>query len=174
MHGVILYGPPAAGKDTVTKSLCKIDPRYRLFHRIKFGAGRTEGYRMVSAAEVNRLRETGEILWENRRYDATYLVDRGFLAQELFEAWPVLHLGQPEAIPAILGAFPASRWLVVYLWCPRSVAERRVITRATGDVAERMQAWDATEPISADLSIDTSGTEASDAAVIIDATVRRG
>jgi guanylate kinase len=172
MRGVILYGPPAAGKDTVTKSLSDVDPRYRLFRRIKVGSGRTEGYRLATVAEVDRLRAAGEILWENRRYGATYFVDRGFLAEELSEAWPVLHLGQPDAIPAIRGAFPPDCWLVVYLWCSRPVAERRVVARDTGDVAARMQAWDATEPISADLSIDTGCMEAGDAAALIDAAVR--
>lgn len=172
MHGVILYGPPAAGKDTVTESLSKIDPRYRLFHRIKLGAGRIEGYRLATVAEVERLRKAGEILWENRRYGATYIVDRSFLSQELSEAWPVLHLGQPEAIPVIRGAFPSGHWLVVYLWCSRPEAERRVVARDTGDVAERMQAWDATAAISADLSIDTGDTDAGDAAALIDAAAR--
>lgn len=172
MGGVILYGPPAAGKDTITKSLSKIDPRYRIFRRIKVGTGRVEGYRLATVAEINRLRAAGEILWENQRYGATYLVDRGFLAEELSEAWPVLHLGQPDAIPVIRRAFPPGCWLVVYLWCSRPVAERRVVARETGDVAERMRAWDATEPISADLSIDTGITDAGDAAAVIDAAAR--
>jgi guanylate kinase len=170
-NGVILYGPPAAGKDTVTRALGNIDSRYRLFHRIKVGAGRADGYRMATAAEVDRLRAAGEILWENRRYGATYVVDREHLAHELTEARPVLHLGQSKAIPAILGAFPAGCWLVVYLWCARTVAERRVVARDTGDVAQRMQAWDATEAIRADLMIDTGETAADEAAAMINAAV---
>ena len=33
--GVILYGPPAAGKDTITGELLALDPRYRQFSRLK-------------------------------------------------------------------------------------------------------------------------------------------
>jgi hypothetical protein len=41
--GVILYGPPGAGKDTVTAALTSPDARFQLFRRIKAGAGRTMG-----------------------------------------------------------------------------------------------------------------------------------
>lgn len=39
--GVILYGPPGAGKDTVTAELVQQDPSYALFERLKAGPGRT-------------------------------------------------------------------------------------------------------------------------------------
>lgn len=77
------------------------------------------------------------------------------------------------AISAIKRAFPKSDWLVVHLWCPRDVAERRAIERETGDVAERMAAWDVTESLTEGFFIDTAETSAVEAAAIIDAAVRR-
>jgi len=35
--GVLLYGPPAAGKDTVSAALIAVDARYVLFERLKVG-----------------------------------------------------------------------------------------------------------------------------------------
>lgn len=48
MPAVMLYGPPAAGKDTVTEALIRLDRSYRLYQRLKVGAGRTDGYRMTT------------------------------------------------------------------------------------------------------------------------------
>lgn len=171
--GVILYGPPAAGKDTVTTELIVRNPRYRQFRRLKLGEGRTAGYRMSTPQEIAELRASDDIVWENHRYGAAYYVDRSFLARELSHAWPILHLGQTLAVSAIRRAFPDTEWLVVYLWCPREVAERRVIERGTGGVGERMAAWDATERLSEALFLDTANVSATDAAAHIDLAASR-
>ncbi|MBN1170560.1 MAG: kinase, partial [Micromonosporaceae bacterium] len=63
--GVVLYGPPAAGKDTVTVALNALDPRFVPFPRIKVGAGRATGYRMAAESEVEALRAQGHVIWEN-------------------------------------------------------------------------------------------------------------
>ncbi|MEU5963877.1 kinase [Micromonospora parva] len=157
MRGVILYGPPAAGKDTVTAALRDLDPRYALFERLKVGPGRTRGYRMADETTLDQLRRSGDVVWENHRYGARYVVDRPFLTQQLSAAVPVVHLGQRQAIAAVTRAVPAASWWVVYLWCPRDVAERRISARQTGDAGARLRAWDDTEPLpDADLTIDTA------------------
>jgi hypothetical protein len=48
MPAVILYGPPAAGKGTVTKALTRLDNSYWLYQSLKVGPGRTAGYRMAA------------------------------------------------------------------------------------------------------------------------------
>lgn len=165
MRGVILYGPPAAGKDTITHALRKLNTRYALFPRLKAGGGRTVGYRMTTEAALDTLRARDEIVWENRRYGALYSVDRPTLLEQLTDQVPVLHLGQVEAVDAVVRAIPAARWLVVYLWCPRDVATERITARGTGDVEARLRAWDETKPIQhADVSINTAETTADDAA----------
>jgi ATP-dependent 26S proteasome regulatory subunit len=35
--GVILYGPPGAGKDTITAELSRLRPEFTLFQRLKAG-----------------------------------------------------------------------------------------------------------------------------------------
>ncbi|MGW4214801.1 AAA family ATPase [Lentzea sp. NPDC004789] len=168
MRGIVLYGPPASGKDTVTEALTRLDPSYRLYRRLKAGPGRTSGYRMTNAAHVDELRSSGDIVWENRRYESVYVVDRPSLRECLENHVPVVHLGQLEAIEAIQEAFPDAVWTTVYLHCPREEALARIVSRATGDVDARVSAWDATESFpEADLSIDTSQTSPADAAALV-------
>lgn len=156
-QGVILYGPPAAGKDTITEALHRLDPRYSLFRRLKAGGGKTTGYRMTTNTALDELRENGELIWENRRYGAVYAVDRPALLGHLASGRPVLHLGQLEAIEAVTEATPGAHWTVVHVWCPRDVAKERLTTRNPEDVGDRLSAWDQTLPLdSAELTINTA------------------
>ncbi|MGH2941284.1 MAG: hypothetical protein ACRDLN_00705 [Solirubrobacteraceae bacterium] len=41
--GVALYGPPASGKDTITRALTELDARYVHYLRLKAGSGRSDG-----------------------------------------------------------------------------------------------------------------------------------
>ncbi|MGE0300554.1 MAG: kinase [Dehalococcoidia bacterium] len=167
--GVVLYGPPAVGKDTVTGALHQLDPRYGLFRRLKAGPGRTAGYRLTDEAAIAALRQGGQIVWENRRYGALYVVDRPALVAHLDQGVPVVHLGQAEAIDPVLAVVPDARWLVVALRCPRDVAAERITARATGDTAERLHRWDQTPELDRPgvLAIDTARTTPHDAAAQI-------
>ena len=162
--GIVLYGPPASGKDTITDALIRLDPRCQHFPRLKVGPGRRVGYRMTTFAELDRLDAAGDLAWRNQRYSATYAIDTPELRTRLDEHMPVLHLGQPEAIDAVTAATPNADWLVVALWCPREVAAQRLTDRDPTDVAARLAVWDATPPLPApDLAIDTGATAPSDA-----------
>ena len=174
MRGVILYGPPASGKDTVTAALHELDNRYQQFQRLKAGPGRTAGYRMTTKDELAALHASGGVVWENHRYGSVYVVDAPGLRQQLAEAVPVVHLGQVEAIDAVRQALPEVEWTVVALTCPRHVAEQRIVQRQTGDTWERLRAWDETEPvtIAADVTIDTSQNPPDLAAKLVDKAAR--
>lgn len=168
MKGVILYGPPAAGKDTITCELLRANSALQAFERLKVGEGRTTGYRIATAQQIAKLRERGEIVWENRRYGAVYVVDRPSLTHSLASGIPIVHLGQVEAIDAVVRAAPCAKWLVVYLWCPRQAAESRLIGRGSVDLAARLQAWDETrKPTNADLTINTADLTPRQAAQLI-------
>ncbi|MFB7722322.1 kinase [Nocardia sp. NPDC056100] len=168
---VMLYGPPAAGKDTVTKALANADPTFVLFKRLKVGGGRTDTYRITTDDQIAALARAGEIIWQNSRYDATYAVDRPEIQKMLMANMiPVLHLGQAEAIDVIRSAIPDVRWTVVELWCPKDLAEQRIRARNTNDVAARLVAWDETPrliPGQVDLGIDTSQTAPTESAIKI-------
>lgn len=155
MRGVILYGPPASGKDTITRELRQLDPAYIQFPRIKAGPGRTTGYRMTTPADIQRLRERGEVIWENSRYESVYVVDRPELLRLLGDQVPVVHLGQLEAVGAITKAVPDASWLTVYVHAPRDVAAARIAARRTGDDASRLRAWARPSPSQTPLSFST-------------------
>lgn len=166
--GIVLYGPPASGKDTVTAALG--DP-YRMVPRRKAGPGRTTGYHMVTDDELAALRsQPGEVLWQVERYRATYVLTRSDLAETAAIGVPVLHVGQAEAVPAV--TVPGIAWTVVELWCPREVAAARIAARSTDDDAARLAAYDATPRLAApDVSLDTDTVQPAQAAQIIRETV---
>ena len=173
MPGVILYGPPAAGKDTVTKALTRLDNSYRLYWRLKVGPGRTAGYRMTTLSHITTLRNAGSVVWETRRYHALYIVDRALLTDMLTVCIPVVHVGQVGAVTAVTAALPpVTQWITVWLWCPREVAARRITERGSTDTTARLRAWDHTAPLSeADLSINTAEVHPVDAAATIHSRV---
>ncbi len=165
ISGVILYGPPAAGKNTITHELHLIDRRYGLFRRLKSGVGRLLDYRTVSDAELNALRQHGGIIWENERYGSVYVIDREYLSLQLSVCVPVVHLGQAEAVEAVVNATAPVRWLVVSVWCSRDIAAKRLLSRSPSDIAARLEAWDDTQPLGlADLAFDTGEVSAEEAA----------
>ncbi|WP_327071882.1 HAD family hydrolase [Kitasatospora sp. NBC_01302] len=141
--GVILYGPPASGKDTVTRALVALDPAFALFARVKVGPGRSTGYRMGSPELLARLRAADAVVYENSRYDAVYVTDRPGLHQAFAAGTPVMHLGQVEGVRAVLDGYPAA-WLTVLLWCPREATAARSVGRGDADTPARLAAWDAT------------------------------
>lgn len=172
MHGLILYGPPGAGKDTITDELHKLDNRYVLFPRLKLGPGRTAGYRMTSRRKLATLRAQGQIIYENQRYDATYAIDRPALLAHLAEHVPVVHAGQLGVIDAVTEATTGVQWTVVYLWCPPDIATARLTARGSDDLADRLQAWNETRPMAnAHLTINTARVTPDQAAEEIRACV---
>ncbi|MEU1516270.1 guanylate kinase [Streptomyces sp. NPDC005811] len=178
-HGVVLYGPPAAGKDTVTRALTRLNCRYALFERLKVGSGKRVGYRMGTAEQLLALESAGDVVYANRRYGNTYAIDRPGL-DSVFEAGvPVVHLGQVDGIRALVDGYAAG-WSVVLLWCPREETVRRSAGRGDRDTSARLAAWEATrEDLDAhpdmvwDLTVDTSGTSPEEAARLIDQLVVR-
>lgn len=170
---IILYGPPAAGKDTVTAALTASDSKYQQYLRLKVGGGRRQGYRATSLAELNALRCAGEIVWENERYGAIYAIDRTSLLAQLREGVPIVHLGQLEAVAAVAGAV-TDVVLTVALRCPRNIAAARLVARGTHDVPTRLEVWDSTKPFpAANLVLDTSAVSPMQAARLIDKELRR-
>jgi guanylate kinase len=142
--GLILYGPPAVGKDSITAALTRLDPRYELLRRLKVGSGRHDGYEVCSADELERMAEAGEVLYRNSRYGNEYAVGLPSLwAAVGRDVVPVAHLGQLAGITA-LRRYPLIRWHTVLLWCAEDVTVCRSEHRGDPDVRHRLAAWQET------------------------------
>ncbi|MFF7342014.1 guanylate kinase [Streptomyces sp. NPDC008163] len=173
-QGVVLYGPPASGKDTVTVALSNLDSKYAQFARLKVGTGKSAGYRMGTAEQLHALETAGDVVYANSRYGNTYVIDAPGLDAAFEAGVPVVHLGQVDGVRALVDGYSAG-WSVVLLWCPREVTEQRSAGRGDSDTAARLAAWDATrEDLAAhpgmtwDLTIDTTEAAPQDAARLID------
>ncbi|MFD6227020.1 guanylate kinase [Streptomyces sp. NPDC060232] len=176
--GILLYGPPASGKDTVTAALTALDASYAPFARLKIGTGRTHGYRMGTRDQLAELEERGEVIYRNDRYDSTYVVDQPGLDMAMDGGQvPIVHLGQVEGVQRVADGY-AARWWRVLLWCPRDVTALRSVGRGDADTPARLAAWDATERdldlhpgVTWDLTIHTDRVQVQDAAAEIHALV---
>ncbi|GAA2264530.1 hypothetical protein GCM10010232_65820 [Streptomyces amakusaensis] len=173
-QGVILYGPPAAGKDTVTAALTELNSKYGQFARLKVGSGKSFGYRMGTAEQLVELEAAGDVVYANSRYGNTYVIDAPGLDAAFATGVPVVHLGQVDGIRALVDGYPAD-WSVVLLWCSRAETERRSAGRGDRDTAARLVAWDATREdldahpdVAWDLTVDTAASAPQDAARLID------
>jgi guanylate kinase len=173
-QGVILYGPPASGKDTVTAALTELNSKYAQFMRLKVGTGKAAGYRMGTVEQLHELKTTGNVIYANARYGNTYVIDRPGVDAAFAAGVPVVHLGQVDGIRALAEGYPAD-WLVVLLWCPREVTAQRSAGRGDGDTAARLAAWDATREdldehpgTTWDLTVDTTASAPQDAARLVD------
>ncbi|MGX1909310.1 guanylate kinase [Streptomyces phaeochromogenes] len=179
-QGILLYGPPTSGKDTITAALCELNPTYSAFERLKIGSGRTRGYRMGSADQLTEIEEGGDVIYRNDRYGNIYLVDRPGLVEAMQDGRiPILHLGQVAGLEAVVDGFPAS-WTSVLLWCSRESTEVRSKGRDDRDTQARLAAWDATAKdikaspeFSWDLRLDTDTVSPTEAAKEIDLLIRR-
>jgi guanylate kinase len=173
-QGVILYGPPAAGKDTVTRCLAQLDSRYRQFARLKVGSGKSIGYRMGSAEQLLALKTAGDVVYANSRYGNTYVIDRPGVDAAFTTGVPVVHLGQIDGIRALVDGYAAD-WATALLWCPKNVTGLRSERRGDSDTTARLAAWEATrEDLDAhpdmiwDLTVDTAVTSPQESARLID------
>ncbi|MFI6345202.1 guanylate kinase [Streptomyces sp. NPDC050560] len=177
-QGVLLYGPPAAGKDTVTAALVELGAGYVPFARLKIGSGKTDGYRMGTPQQLADLEARGNVIYRNDRYGNTYVIDQpGLEAAMAGGAVPVVHLGQMVGVERLAALFPA-RWARVLLWCSRETTARRSAERGDSDTTARLAAWDATRTDLAahpqaqwDLRLETDDTAPHEAVKMIDAIV---
>ncbi|MCX4546498.1 guanylate kinase [Streptomyces sp. NBC_01565] len=173
-QGIVLYGPPAAGKDTITDALTELRSTYAQFARLKVGSGKSVGYRMGTTEQLRALEASGAVVYANSRYGNTYVIDVPGLDAAFAAGVPVVHLGQVDGIRALVDGYAAD-WTVVLLWCPREVTAQRSAGRGDSDTSARLSAWEATsEDLDThpdmvwDLTVDTTAASPQDAALLID------
>lgn len=140
MNGLVLYGPPASGKSTLAKAIVDLGQGHFLYRLLRSEADNIN-YRPFTQSTTT--------VWESTKYGRRYGIDLEGFHNGLTEGLiPIVQLGEPEALEALRAM--EINWTVLYLWCPRSIAEERINKRDSGEAESRMAAWDRTEPVVAD------------------------
>jgi guanylate kinase len=144
VSGLVLYGPPASGKDTLTAALARLDGRFRAVGKVKTGSGRTSGYRMVSPSTFDRLLADGLLVGASERYGNRYAVDRRDVTELVGQGcWPTIHSGRMDDLERLVEGL-GGRWFTVLLWCGREETARRSRARCDRDTPARLDVWDST------------------------------
>lgn len=142
--GVILFGPPASGKDTIGAALLALGHDYELFQRLRVSSQPKVGYRPISDADADEFERKGLVIYSNERYGNRYVVDTPGLDQLIDkQCIPVVHIGQVEGVSAVSGH--RGLWLTVHLTCTRETTAARSEHRGDLDIGSRLAAWDETE-----------------------------
>ena len=137
-RGVVLFGPPASGKDTVTACMDAMYPDVALYEKLKTGAGRSLGYRFIDADELDQRRRSGR-LTSVVRYGNQYSVDHAELdAWELQGRIPVVHTTDLDELGNLAAR---AGWLVVGLWARRRIAAERLLARGDLELSQRLDLW---------------------------------
>lgn len=172
MPVLVLYGPPAAGKDTITRELHRLDPRYELYRPLRSGE-ESPRYRHLSAESGGE----AVVLHKQGRYGRRYVFDRqGINALHETGRIPVVHLSQVVGVDAIRHAYPAT--VSALIWCSLAECRRRLAARGDTDAEARIVAWRETaDDLAAHrnarftLTVDTDATGPDAAAVLLRASV---
>jgi guanylate kinase len=157
--GVLLYGPPAAGKTTITRTL--VDSGHFVgFRPLKVTGAPGDEYRATTHEQLDQLASDGELLWDVRLYNARYAFDRPELVRLLIDSHPVVSIGDPGAVDLIRqGTHPAT-WVIVELWCDLNTAAQRLTARGQPNLSQRLERWHTTPRLDrADLRLNTTRTQ---------------
>ncbi|MEO3785896.1 guanylate kinase [Actinocorallia sp. B10E7] len=145
-QGVILYGPPTSGKDTITDELTRRESRFLFLPKLKAGFSGPDpgrGHRLISFMMMEALERSGALAVVTNRHRDIYAVDRqGVEDAAASGRVPVIHMDDVADLTRLREAVPIT-WLTVLLWTPREVCAERPAGRGD-DTADRLQAWDET------------------------------
>jgi guanylate kinase len=138
---IVILGPPACGKDTITHVLTRLDSAYRLFPRLKVGGGRKEGYRLTTEESLNALIQSSQIIHVLERYGNSYAIDRPHL-QKMFEQnlVPIVHCSAVRDYEELRRVLRPS--LGILLWCTKGTCKTRLIQRGSSDIEARLEVWE--------------------------------
>lgn len=136
LRGIVLFGPPASGKDVVTAAMHALDRRICHFRKLKVGTGRSQGYRIVSPSQVDDLLRRGLVVSRVRRYGNEYVVDQTELESlQGSGCIPVIHTADLDELERLS---QQAGWRSFCLWASLRVTRQRLSERGDRDTAARL------------------------------------
>jgi len=125
---LLVAGPPASGKDTITEALTALDSKYVLFKKHRTGVDSAK-YNTLSAGDFEQMKNDGAFVQAHYRYGRGYGVCKETL-RDLVDAnkLPIIHTGKIDNLLLLKSTinYPCG---TVLLWEERDVLIERIKQR---------------------------------------------
>lgn len=126
---VILCGPPASGKDTITTALKGLGD-YEKVRLHRTGPRPKEGYIHVDDEQFEILKRENHFIEHHTTYGRQYGVSIGeLLITSIKHKYSVIHLGSPKQALEIKKNLPQDIVKIIYLWNTRTELQERLHLR---------------------------------------------
>lgn len=143
-RAILISGPPASGKDTLTRALGCIDPAYRMANKHKDSRAGSTHHIIVTPAAFDAMLEQGAFLQWHERYGRRYGLACRTVEDILAEGgFPIIHTGRLANLRMLQSVMPDA--VSVLLQAPLNVLTGRLSQRHAGNAVEIAARLDAAE-----------------------------
>jgi len=141
---LLLSGPPASGKDTVSHELINRNNRFVLFKKHRAGGETNSGYIDISTAQFKEMEAQNKFIQSHLRYGRLYGVSRDGIEKTLaYGKIPIIHTGRIENLVKLKDVF-GQKCIAIHLWEHRDILAERIRKRHNNaeEISARITALD--------------------------------
>ncbi len=130
---ILLCGPPASGKDSITEAICKIDEGFYHFKKHRAINGKTymhrNNYIDITKDEFKKMIENDEFIQYHERYNRYYGISKKAMADGISKNLNmIIHTGRIENLQELKKKINENT-ISILLWAPMDILRQRLVKR---------------------------------------------